>query len=94
MDAAEIPVAATSLAAGTATAVAPNPVTGVAFLASNIAGAGIDLYQATRNIIKGNYSQAALDGVELALGLFGAKAGAKAITTTPTKAAAAKAARA
>lgn len=94
VDAAEIPVAAISLTTGALAAAVPSPVTKSAFLASNSVGTGIDLYQATRNIIKGNYSQAALDGVDLALRLFGVKAGAKVITSTPTKVAAAKAARA
>ena len=74
MDYAEKGVALTSLGATGATLVAPNPVTGVVALGSNVLGAGIDMYQGIRAAINGDYGNAAKNAGELLLSIFGAKA--------------------
>lgn len=74
MENAETVTALTSLGATGATLVAPNPVTGAVAIGSNIAGAGIDLYQGIRSAIKGDYGDAAKNAGELILSLVGAKA--------------------
>lgn len=66
--------ALTSLGAGTATLVAPNPITANIAVGSNILGSAIDLYQTGRSLYKGNYGDAAKNVGELVLGLIGAKA--------------------
>lgn len=74
MDAAEVATAITSLGATGATVVAPNPVTGAIAVGSNLAGAGIDLYQGIRAAINGDYGGATKNAVELLLSIVGAKA--------------------
>ena len=64
----------TSLAAGGATLVVPNPVTAAVTLGSNILGSAIDLYQTGRSLYKGNYGDAAKNVGEAILGLVGGKA--------------------
>lgn len=71
---AEGPVAIAGLGTTAATMIAPNPVTGVAALATNLIGAGLDLYQGTRSLIKGDWGGAIQNGFELGLSLVGAKA--------------------
>ena len=74
MDYAEKGAALTSLGATGATLVAPNPVTGVVAIGSNVLGAGIDIYQGIRAAINGDYGNAAKNAGELLLSIFGAKA--------------------
>ena len=70
---AEAPLVAASLAASGATFVAPNPVTAGAAIASNIAGAGVDLYQGLRSAYKGDWSGVARNALEMGMGLVGLK---------------------
>ena len=70
----ETAAALTSLGAGTATLVAPNPITVGVAVGSDILGSAIDLYQAGRSLYKSDYDDAAKNVVELFLGLVGAKA--------------------
>lgn len=93
----ELPVAAANTAFGVGTvASAPTGVgavvSGTGYLATGAASAAIDTYQAARNLYKGQYEQAALDGAELLMGLFGMKTAGK-LVTTPAKVAAKKATR-
>lgn len=73
-DKAEKVVALSSLGALGATLVAPNPVTAGIAIGSNIAGAGIDLYQGSRALYNGNYTEAFKNAGELIASLTGAKA--------------------
>ena len=70
----ETAAALTSLGAGTATLVAPTPITAGVTVGSNILGSAIDLYQAGRGLYKSDYGDAAKNVGELVLGLIGAKA--------------------
>ena len=70
----ETAAALTSLGAGTATLVAPNPITVGVAVGSDILGSAIDLYQAGRSLYKNDYDDAAKNAVEFVLGLVGAKA--------------------
>lgn len=80
---AEIPMAVGATAATLATASSGGAAAPALVL--NLGSAGIDAYQALRNLYKGNYAQAGLDGVELLAGLIGAKY-AKAAKAVPSKA--------
>ena len=74
MENAETATALTSLGTTGATLIAPNPVTGAIALSSNLAGAGIDLYQGIRSALNGEWGDAAKNAGELFLSLIGAKA--------------------
>lgn len=71
---AETATALTSLGTTGATLIAPNPVTGAIALGSNLAGAGIDLYQGIKSAINGDWGDAAKNAGELFLSIIGAKA--------------------
>lgn len=73
-DYAETGTAAASLGLTGATLVAPNPVTGALALGTNIASAGIDLYQGIRSAVRGEWGNTAKNAGELILSLVGAKA--------------------
>lgn len=70
----ETAAALTSLGAGTATLVVPNPITAGVAVGSNILGSAIDLYQTGRSLYKGDYGDAAKNVGEAILGFIGAKA--------------------
>lgn len=72
-DYAEAGTAAAGLALTGATIAAPNPVTGALAVGTNIASAGIDLYQGIRSAIKGEWGKTAKNAGELILSLVGAK---------------------
>lgn len=74
MENAETATALTSLGSTGATLIAPNPITGAIALSSNLAGAGIDLYQGIRSAINGDWGDAAKNAGELFLSIIGAKA--------------------
>lgn len=76
---AEIPLAIG--AAGAAMTTAATGGLAVPTMILNVGSAGIDAYQAARNLYKGNYAQAALDGAELLASLFGTKVVSKALST-------------
>lgn len=73
-DKAEKVLALSSLGALGATLVAPNPVTAGIGIGSNIAGAGIDLYQGGRALYEGDYVEALKNVGELGASLIGTKA--------------------
>lgn len=73
IDYAESGTAAASLGLTGATLVAPNPVTAALAIGTNIASAGIDLYQGIRSAINGEWGDTARNAGELILSLAGAK---------------------
>lgn len=77
-DTAEIPMAIGAAGATMATMASSGLATPALVL--NIGSAGIDAYQALRNLYKGNYTQASLDGAELLASLFGTKVAAKGLS--------------
>lgn len=73
-DYAEKALAIGNLASIGATVAAPNPFTAGAAVATGIGSGVIDFYQGVRSAIKGDWANAAKNGVELLLSLGGAKA--------------------
>lgn len=78
VDAAEIPMAIG--AAGATMTTAATGGLAVPTMILNIGSAGIDTYQALRNLYKGNYAQAGLDGAEMLASLLGTKITAKGLS--------------
>lgn len=70
---AETGTAAASLGLTAATLVAPNPYTATLAVGTNIASAGIDLYQGIRSAVRGEWGNTAKNAGELILSLIGAK---------------------
>lgn len=67
-------IAGVSLGLTGATLAAPNPYTDAGVYIANLAGGGIDAYQAIRHFAKGNYKQGFQNAGEAALSLIGGKA--------------------
>lgn len=67
-------IAGASLGLTGATLAAPNPYTAAGAYLINLAGGGIDAYQAIRHFVKGNYKQGFQNAGEAALSLIGGKA--------------------
>lgn len=66
-------ISGASLGLTGATLAAPNPYTAVGAYITNLAGGGIDAYQAIRHFVKGNYKQGLQNAGEAALSLIGGK---------------------